>query len=258
MTSVYVIGSLRGPRVPVVARALRDAGYDAFDSWWSAGPDADDRWRDHEITKGSSYPEALASYAARNVFAFDRFHLNRCHAAVLVLPAGRSCHLEAGVTAANKPVHVLLPDGAAPERWDVMTQFLDGVHHDISGVLGALGELPTFPTTHMTHDDAAWLAGVLSVTDPLYVSVTRLLIECNHETAVRVRQIVGAGTPIQDHYVCTNSAVLAELLRVLRPYLGARLRGHLQRSYVHWLAGQTTRSRAWWARALHIDALEYV
>lgn len=257
LTSVYVIGSLRDRNVPLAANALRRAGYAAFDGWYSAGPEADDRWRDHEHLKGSSYPEALADYAARNVFAFDRFHLGRCHAAVLVLPAGRSCHLEAGTTAPSKPVYALLPDDAEPERWDVMTQFLDGVHN-LPGVLAALGRLPGLTSIDITHDDAAWLAGVLSVTDPLHIDVARLLIECNHETATRIAKIVGAGTPIQGYYVCTNAPLIAELLRVLRPYLGARLRAHLQRSYAHWLVGKDEPTRSWWARALHIDTWEYV
>lgn len=252
MTTVYVIGSLRDPRVPEVARVLRIAGYDAFDAWYSAGRDADDRWRDHEHAKGSSYVEALSGYAARNVFAFDRFHLNRAHMAVLVLPAGRSCHLEAGATSREKPVFALCPD--EPERWDVMTQFLDGVCTNTEDLLAALAaEDPGITSIQMAHDDAAWLAGVLDASNGFSrIVTTRLVLECGHDNATRVRRIVGAGTVLQGAFVCTNDAAITELLRVLWPYLGASLKDRLLPSYAEWLTDQPPRARAWWARALHM------
>lgn len=253
MTTVYVIGSLRDPRVPEVARDLRLAGYDAFDAWYSAGPEADDRWRDHERwMKGSSYPEALVGYAACNVFAFDRYHLNRAHMAVLVLPAGRSCHLEAGVTSRDKPVFALCPDEI--ERWDVMTKYLDGVCANTAELLAALAAAdPKIPSVQIAHDDAAWLAGVLDVAGPR-VTATKLLVDCDYETALRIRRIVGAGTIFRDCFTCTNHpATVAELLRVLWPYLGPHRKAQLLPDYAEWLSRDgLPRNRAWWSRALHL------
>ena len=40
--------------------------------------------------------EALAGCAAGRVFNFDKSHLDRCDAAVLALPGGKSAHLELG------------------------------------------------------------------------------------------------------------------------------------------------------------------
>jgi len=39
---LYLIGSLRNPRVPEVAEILRWNGHLVFDDWYAAGPEADD------------------------------------------------------------------------------------------------------------------------------------------------------------------------------------------------------------------------
>lgn len=129
-TAIYVIGSMRNPRVPEVARSLRALGYDAFDDWYSAGPEADDKWQEYEKSRGRTFAEALQGYHAKHVFELDLFHLDRCAAAVLVAPAGKSAHSELGyMRGAKKPTFYLL-DGE-PERFDVMVQFAsEGVFTD--------------------------------------------------------------------------------------------------------------------------------
>jgi hypothetical protein len=122
---IYLIGSLRNPEVPNVAKQLRLAGYECFDDWFSAGPEADDKWRDYERSRGRSYIEALGGLAARHVFEFDRTHLERATDVVLLLPAGKSGHLELGwALGRGKRGYVLLDN---PDRWDVMYQFATGV-----------------------------------------------------------------------------------------------------------------------------------
>lgn len=124
--SIYVIGSLRNPHVPVVARVLRGHGFDVFDSWFAAGEIADDAWRDYEKAKGLTYREALADYAADHVYQFDLHHLKRCDMAVLVMPGGKSAHLELGfMVGSGKPGFILFDE--EPERWDVMVKFATAV-----------------------------------------------------------------------------------------------------------------------------------
>lgn len=119
---IYLIGSLRNPEIPKIANTIRAKGFEVFDDWFAAGEKADDSWRDYEKQRGHSYKEALAGYAAKHVFAFDKLHLNRCDGAVLVMPAGKSGHLELGyVSGIGKPAWVLFD--SVPERYDVMTQF---------------------------------------------------------------------------------------------------------------------------------------
>lgn len=123
MTSVYLIGSLRNPEVTVVAKALRAAGYEVFDNWIAAGPEADDYWQKYEKEKGATYVEALQSYEAQHVFNFDKYHLDRCDMAVLVMPGGKSAHLELGyMVGKGKPSFFLFDK--EPDRFDVMPAFV--------------------------------------------------------------------------------------------------------------------------------------
>ncbi len=125
---VYLIGSLRNPEVPKMAKKIRELGFDVFDDWYAAGPEADDKWRDYEKARGHTYKEALEGLAADHVYQFDLKHLNDCDIAVLSLPAGKSGHLEFGyVIGKGKKSYILIDN---PERWDVMYKFADGVFHD--------------------------------------------------------------------------------------------------------------------------------
>jgi hypothetical protein len=128
---IYLIGSLRNPEIPKLANELREAlDVEIFDDWYSAGPEADDYWRDHQKSKGLTFPQALQGLAARNVFRFDRENLERASAVILALPAGKSGHLELGWSVGGRgglgavPGYVLLD---SPDRWDVMYQFATGV-----------------------------------------------------------------------------------------------------------------------------------
>lgn len=126
MKSVYLIGSLRNDKIPQVGNLLRDNGWDAFDDWYGAGHEADDKWRDYERLRGREHKDSLYSYAARHVFEFDKRHLDRCDLAILVMPAGKSGHLELGYfVGTGKPGFILFD--SVPERYDVMHQFADAV-----------------------------------------------------------------------------------------------------------------------------------
>lgn len=137
---MYIIGSLRNENIIKVGNAVRELGIEAFDDWWAAGPEADDCWRDYEKAKGHDYPTALKGWAARHVFDFDVTHLNRSDGGILVLPAGRSAHLELGFLSGQGKLTYILLEGE-PERFDVMYQFatggvfssLDGLMSDLKG-----------------------------------------------------------------------------------------------------------------------------
>jgi nucleoside 2-deoxyribosyltransferase len=138
MSKIYLIGSLRSPRVPEVAAKLREAGHEVFDDWFAAGPEADDYWQKYEMAKGHNYKEALEGYAANHVYHYDRSHLDRNEMAILLLPAGKSGHLELGyMIGQGKPGYILF-DGQMPERWDVMYKFSNGVFFDIDTLIAEL------------------------------------------------------------------------------------------------------------------------
>jgi nucleoside 2-deoxyribosyltransferase len=135
--SIYIIGSLRNSKVVSFANALQQEGFEAFADWISPGPDADDHLRDYAKARGLNYKETLKTYAARHIFEFDKYHLDRCDAAVMLMPAGKSGHLELGyVRGQGKPGYILFDE--EPERIDVMYQFATDIFFDMDGLLYAL------------------------------------------------------------------------------------------------------------------------
>jgi hypothetical protein len=130
MKTIYLIGSLRNSKVGEIGNDIRSYGFGVFDDWLAAGPIADDSWRDYERQRGHNYREALAGYAARHVFNFDKHHLDRCDIGVLVCPAGKSGHLELGyIIGRGKPGFIMMDD--EPERFDVMYQFANGIAYNV-------------------------------------------------------------------------------------------------------------------------------
>ena len=127
---IYLIGSLRNPEIPRIGNYIRSLGVEVFDDWFAGGKIADDEWQEYETTRKRDYASALKGYAADHVFAFDKHHLDRSHAGILVLPAGKSGHLELGYLAGQgKPTYILFDQ--VPERWDVMYKFATEVFFDL-------------------------------------------------------------------------------------------------------------------------------
>lgn len=130
---IYIVGSLRNPRIPEIANSWRAEGLEVFDDWYSPGPETDDRWQEYERARGRTYAEALAGYHAQEVFDFDKRHLSKASTVVLVLPAGKSGHLELGWALGQGKTGYILLDGE-PERFDIMYCFADGVFSDLDAL----------------------------------------------------------------------------------------------------------------------------
>ena len=125
---IYLVGSLRNSHIPEIGRTLRSWGYEVFDDWHAAGPEADDCWKAYEQQRGRTYQKALRGLAAQHVFEYDRYHLQRADMGVLLLPCGKSGWLEAGwLLGRGKPVYAVLPPTEDEVRWDVMLCFMTGV-----------------------------------------------------------------------------------------------------------------------------------
>lgn len=129
---LYLIGSLRNPRIPELAIRLREELPDVeiFDDWYAAGPEADDFWKSYEQERGREYGEALEGHAAKHVFEFDKYHLNRSSHALLVLPAGKSGHMEIMYSAYGVGSKTAILLDAEDVRWDVMYQFIPTILHN--------------------------------------------------------------------------------------------------------------------------------
>ena len=147
-TCVYLIGSLRNPEVPEIAKALRAAGLEVVDDWFSAGPNADDIWQEYETQRGRSYVEALDGLHAGHVFDFDKRHLDRCDGAILVLPCGKSGHMEFGYARGQGKWGLILledPTTTTRARWDVMYKFASEVCTSVDDLVESAvnwGEVP--------------------------------------------------------------------------------------------------------------------
>lgn len=123
---IYVIGSLRNEKIPLLANEIRTLGFEVFDDWFSPGPEADEFWRKYEKGRGSSYKQALSNWAGKHIFEFDKHHIDRADIGVLVMPAGKSGHMELGyMIGQGKPCFVFFEE--EPERWDIMYGFASNV-----------------------------------------------------------------------------------------------------------------------------------
>lgn len=155
---IYVASSWKNAEQPAIVAALREDGHEVYDFRnpepgnhgfaWGA---IDTEWRNWTAAE---YIEALCHPVAQKGFRLDFNALERCDACVLVLPSGRSAHLEAGWAAgAGKPVYILTRDGEEPELMAKMAtsivtslehlrdalQFCESMHAIAQAMAGAAG-----------------------------------------------------------------------------------------------------------------------
>lgn len=122
----YIIGALKNPEIPIIATQLRSVGYEIVDDWYAAGPEADEIWREYEQARGRPFCEAIKGIHAKAAFESDKEWLDKADFVVLVLPAGKSGHLELGYAIGKgKPAWVLMPE--PPMRFDLMYRFATGI-----------------------------------------------------------------------------------------------------------------------------------
>lgn len=134
---VYIGGALANPEIVRLTRALLDAGYDAFSEWYTPGKEADVLWRDYELALGFDYRTALQRPSAQNTFNFDRRNIEDSDVFVMLLPCGKSAHLELGY-AAGRGIDTVIYMPEQPERWDVMYNFAGAIVYNDDELLKAL------------------------------------------------------------------------------------------------------------------------
>ena len=116
---IYVASSWRNAHQQDVVRALKAAGHDVYDFRNPRPGEHGFHWSEIASTwttwSPAEFRDALDHPIARRGFSRDMEALQEADACVLVLPCGRSSHLEAGwMSGAGKPLFVLLAD-AEPE-----------------------------------------------------------------------------------------------------------------------------------------------
>ena len=121
---VYVASSWRNERQSTVIAVLRDAGHDVYDFRESKGfhwSEIDPEWK--KWTPGI-YRNSLHHELAEEGYLSDYQALQLAEAVVLVMPCGRSAHMELGwAVGAGKKTAILLSDGE-PELMYKMVKFI--------------------------------------------------------------------------------------------------------------------------------------
>lgn len=139
---IYVASSWRNNRQPLVVQMIRNHGYEVYDFknpepgntgfHWS---EIDPEWKNWSPEK---FKEALKHPIAVDGFNRDMMALIECDVCVMVMPCGRSAHLEAGYAlGAGKPLIIMLSDGE-PE---LMYNMTDRICVDINGILTYLEKI---------------------------------------------------------------------------------------------------------------------
>ena len=118
--NIYVASSWRNNQQPEVVRRLREAGHEVYDFknpkpgdngfHWSEIDPAWKSWEPAAFRDALDHPTAIAGFDS------DMTALKACDACVLVLPCGRSAHLELGwACGAGRKTAVLFTGQDEPE-----------------------------------------------------------------------------------------------------------------------------------------------
>jgi len=140
MTYVYVASSWRNVLQPAACALLKAAKIPHYDFRnpdggtgfaWSEIDPGWQAWRAADYIEKLNHPRAVEGFNA------DMNALRRATHALLVLPCGRSAHLELGWAAgAGKPTAIWTQDGQEPE---LMAKMCDLITDNVMDVLAWLG-----------------------------------------------------------------------------------------------------------------------
>jgi len=121
-TSIYVASSWRNPMQPFVVKHLRDRGHTVYDFRNPAPGDNGFSWKqipgapDEPKWKAKDLHRILRTPTAQHGFHLDFGGMQDSRICVLLLPSGRSAHIEAGwFTGQGRPLIVLSPEPEEPE-----------------------------------------------------------------------------------------------------------------------------------------------
>ena len=136
---IYVASSWRNEHQQRIVCVLRKAGHEVYDFKHPTEQDAgfswseiDPNWQEWSIVK---YIGALAHDKAKLGFNRDFDAMKAADACVLVLPCGRSAHLEAGwMKGVGKKVYAFVPRDYKMEP-ELMYKMLDGIASTTRGLL---------------------------------------------------------------------------------------------------------------------------
>jgi hypothetical protein len=145
MAKIYVASSWRCSNQPTVVAALRDAGHSVYD-FRNPAPDKhgfhwseiDPHWKQWA---GADFLEGINHPIAQAAFDTDMNALKEAEICVLVMPCGRSAHLEAGYAiGVGKRTYILLePD--QPGESELMYKMADGIFTSLKDLVERVNAL---------------------------------------------------------------------------------------------------------------------
>jgi hypothetical protein len=143
---LYVASSWRNEHQPGVVRLLRNLNYQVYDYRHPCAGDDGFAWseidKDWRNWNPQQFSDALLSPISFRGFSFDFASMARAQACVLVLPSGRSAHLEAGYfVGQGKPLIVYMPEPVEPELMYLMA---NKIVLELAGLVPALRTFGVF------------------------------------------------------------------------------------------------------------------
>jgi len=139
---IYVASSWRNEKQPAVVKVLREAGHEVYDFRAPPGKNTSFHWSQVDEDWKDWTPEEFREHVRLNPlaeagFAGDIKAMRDADACVLVLPCGRSAHLEAGWFAGQGKLLITLLHDGEPE---LMYRLADHLCIGIDEVVSMLHE----------------------------------------------------------------------------------------------------------------------
>ena len=127
MRKIYLASSWRNCIYPKVLAILREERHEVYDfrdegfSWESVDPNWKE-WSLDQFRKGICHPKATEGYNR------DRIAMDWADTCVMVMPCGRSAHLEAGwFVGKRKPTAIYFDSNAKYDDADLMYRMVDRI-----------------------------------------------------------------------------------------------------------------------------------
>lgn len=204
--NIYVASSWRNEEQPAVVAALRADGHEVVYDFKNPGPGENGfGWRQLELGDKAEWDaelfatQVLEHPVAARGFDLDMNALEACSACVLVLPCGRSAHLELGqAVGSGKLTIVYVPKLEEPE---LMYRMCDYVETTMAGVRRSLSKWRRRPRWQrdLARFDARGVVGGMQFAGPLPCALTKTPYRSVEEEA---RDVATHGGPLPERGPC--------------------------------------------------------
>lgn len=151
--NVYVASSWRNDRQPEVVKILRKlGGHSVYDFRNPTDGNKGFHWSEIDLSwqtwAPANFIDGLCHPLAKDGFQTDFDAMQAADACVLVMPCGRSAHLEAGYfVGAGKPLFILLSDGEPELMYKMATGLYVCTHDLLIGLDAVRAEIRNTETT---------------------------------------------------------------------------------------------------------------